>query len=128
VKIPLELELTEQENRRRAFRTASDGRVKMTIAGEAVELLDISATGVAFKTEESYTGYLEEVLIHFKVSKKYRLKPRLKVTFSGKGRCGAEFEGLSERAHLALSELVVALQKEQIRQERALRQATEDGA
>ncbi|WP_415904251.1 PilZ domain-containing protein [Neptuniibacter sp. QD48_55] len=128
MKIDIEIELSEDENRRQAFRAASSGQVKMTIGETTVELLDISSTGVAFKTDQTFSGYLEDVAILFKTHKKYRLKPRLKVSFCGKGRCGAEFEGLSDKAHMALSELVVSLQKELIRRERALREAAEDGA
>lgn len=127
MKIPVELELSEQENRRQAFRVEADGNVKMTIGDVAVELLDISATGVAFSTDQQLSGILEEAVIRFEVSKKYRMKPKLRVTFCRNGRCGAEFVGLSERAHIALSELVVYLQKARIRHEQALRRA-EDGA
>ncbi|WP_286239544.1 PilZ domain-containing protein [Neptuniibacter halophilus] len=122
MKIPLELKLTENENRRQAFRVEVDGEVnvRMTLNDHPVKLLDISATGVAFETDQQLSGDLQGVEIYFEVSKKYRLKPRLHVSFCANGRCGAEFNGLSERAHMALAELVVALQKARIRYERRL--------
>ncbi len=127
MQVPIDLPLTEEENRRQAFRIEADGNVKMTLAGQPVTLLDISATGIAFETEQTLSGELEDVSIVFKLRKTFRLKPRLRVTFCAKGRCGAEFVGLSERAHMALSELVVSLQKARIRHEQAQR-AAEDGA
>ncbi len=127
MQVPIDLPLTEEENRRQAFRIEADGNVNMTLAGQPVTLLDISETGIAFETEQTLSGELEDVSIVFKLRKTFRLKPCLRVTFCTKGRCGAEFVGLSERAHMALSELVVSLQKARIRHEQAQR-AAEDGA
>ena len=127
MKPSFELEITDQENRRKAFRVETGGKVKMGIAGKQVSLLDVSESGVAFETEEILSGMIEDAVIVFETRKKYRLKPKLKVTFCRDGRCGAEFVGLSERAHMALSELVVQLQKARIRYELE-RQRMEDGA
>lgn len=117
MKIPVELALDEHENRRQAYRTPVDEKVKMTIAGESVSLLDISETGVAFEVDQELSGVIEDALIFFTLKKSCRLKPTLKVTFCSSGRCGAEFVGLSQRAHLALSELIVDIQKARIRQQ-----------
>lgn len=117
IKPSFELEVTEQENRRKAFRVETSGKVKMAVDGQQVTLLDVSETGVAFETEQELSGMIENAIIVFETRKKYRLKPKLKVTFCRDGRCGAEFVGLSDRAHMALSELVVQLQKARIRYE-----------
>lgn len=127
MKIPVELVLSEQENRRRAYRVQVSKQVQMMLAGEPLELLDLSEIGVAFKTEQHLDGDLEEVQILFTLDRPQRIKAQLRVTFCARGRCGAEFVGLNEREHLLLSALVVKLQKDQIRQERALRQQ-DDGA
>jgi hypothetical protein len=118
MKDALTLTLDEHENRRKAYRTPVDEKVSMTIAGDAVVLLDISETGVAFETDQNFSGMIENALIFFTLKKNCRLKPTLKVTFCSSGRCGAEFVGLSQRAHLALSELIVDIQKARIRQQR----------
>ncbi|WP_299177695.1 PilZ domain-containing protein [uncultured Neptuniibacter sp.] len=127
MKIPVVIDINEQENRRGAFRVEADGNVRMTINDEPVTLLDISETGIAFATEETLSGEIEGALILFETRKKYRFKPKLRVTFCARGRCGAEFIGLSERAHMALSELVVQLQKARIRHAKAQREEN-DGA
>ena len=126
MKNALKLTLDEHENRRKAYRTPVDEKVRMTIAGNSVVLLDISETGVAFETEKEFTGMIDEALIFFTLRKNCRLKPTLKVTFCASGRCGAEFVGLSQRAHLALSELIVDIQKARIRQKREERFSEED--
>lgn len=127
MKIPVELELSEHENRRQAYRTPVDEKVKMEIDGSRIVLLDISETGIAFETDEVMSGMIENALLYFTLRKSYRLKPKLKVSFCASGRCGAEFVGLSQRAHLALSELIVDIQKARIRQAKENRYL-EDGA
>lgn len=127
MKIPVELELSNDENRRQAYRTPVGEKVRMTIDENEVVLLDISETGVAFQTDAVFSGMIENALIFFTLNKNYRLKPKLNVSFCGSGRCGAEFVGLSQRAHLALSELIVDIQKARIRQEREGR-IFDDGA
>lgn len=103
-----------EDNRRRCFRAEVDQGVWMHVDGEPVDVLDISAQGVAFRGQREPDDKLCDVQIEFVASKKYRLKPRLKVLFQRNGRCGAEFVGLSDRAQKALSELVVTLQKRAI--------------
>lgn len=121
MKIPLEFDTSEEENRRLAFRIATQDRVKMKLAGENVEILDISETGIAFATEAVLTGELTDAELFFYLGeRKFKFTPQLEVTFCGKGRCGAKFGQLSERAHVILSELVVLLQKEQIRASQTL--------
>lgn len=127
MKIPVELELSEHENRRQAYRTPVDEKVKMEIDGSRIVLLDISETGIAFETDEVMSGMIENALLYFTLRKSYRLKPKLKVSFCASGRCGAEFVGLSQRAHLALSELIVDIQKARIRQAKE-NHYLEDGA
>lgn len=128
MKIPVELSLSETENRRQAYRVTTHERVAMTIDEDEAVLLDISETGIAFETDKVLSGTIDNAVLLFEVGgKKYRFKPQLHVTFCNKGRCGAEFKALSEKAHLALSELVVDIQKEEIRALRA-EQTANDGA
>ncbi len=115
MKLPLELTLSDQENRRQAYRVVPGERVRMTIGDQPVKLLDISETGIAFESDDHFEDKLDDVVIFFTVRKSYRLKPTLKVMFNRNGHCGAEFVDLSERAHLALSELVIEIQKDRIR-------------
>lgn len=77
MKIPLELKLTENENRRQAFRVEVDGEVnvRMTLNDHPVKLLDISATGVAFETDQQLSGDLQGVEIYFEVSKNTASNP-----------------------------------------------------
>ncbi|PIE23615.1 MAG: hypothetical protein CSA60_04135 [Neptuniibacter caesariensis] len=117
IKPSFEVEVSEQESRRKAFRAEAGSNVKMAVDGKEVVLLDISETGVAFETDKPLSGVIEGVVIVFQTRKKYRLIPKLNVTFCDDGRCGAEFVGLSHKAHMALSELVVQLQKARIRHE-----------
>ncbi|MDO6512728.1 MULTISPECIES: PilZ domain-containing protein [unclassified Neptuniibacter] len=116
MKIPIELELSDDENRRNAYRAPVDDKVSMTIDDKPVTLLDISETGVAFETTDHLSGKIENAVILFTLDKSYRLKPALNVSFCGAGRCGAEFDGLSEKASLVLSELIIDIQKTRIRQ------------
>ena len=121
MKIPLEFETSADENRRLAFRIATQDRVKMHLAGEQVVILDISETGIAFETDATLSGALKEVELFFQLGeRKFKFTPQLEVTFCGQGRCGAKFGKLSERAHVILSELVVLLQKQQIRESQKL--------
>lgn len=116
MKVPVELNISEEENRRQAYRVGARQRVTMTIDEVECEILDISETGIAFKTDQPRTGAIDNAVLLFSVGdRRYRFKPKLNVTFSREGRCGAEFLALSDRAHLALSELVMDIQKEQIR-------------
>ncbi|MCP4597254.1 PilZ domain-containing protein [Neptuniibacter sp.] len=130
MKLPLELTLSDQENRRQAYRVSPGERVRMTIRDEPVKLLDISETGIAFESDDHIGDKLDEVVIFFTVRKSYRLKPKLKVMFNRNGHCGAEFVDLSERAHLALSELVIEIQKDRIRAAQEEKRANQenDGA
>lgn len=128
MKLPVELSLSGDENRRRAYRVATHERVTMTIQEQRVRLLDISETGIAFETDQVLSGAIEEAVLLFDVGgRKYRFKPKLNVTFCKRGHCGAEFRKLSEKAHLALSELVVDIQKTEIRAAKAER-LVNDGA
>ena len=90
MKIPVELELSEHENRRQAYRTPVDEKVKMEIDGSRIVLLDISETGIAFETDEVMSRMIENALLYFTLRKSYRLKPKLKVSFCASGRCGAD--------------------------------------
>ena len=116
MKIPVVLDLSDDDNRRQAYRASVDDGVTMTIDNEPVVLLDISETGVAFVTDKTLSGRIENAVISFTLGKNYRLKPDLNVSFCGSGRCGAEFVGLSDKACLVLSELIIKIQKARIRQ------------
>ena len=119
---PVLLHVDDEENRRRCFRVEVDQSVKVMVNGEPVEVIDISSTGIAFQSNDLHAPDVCDMAIEFSLRKKYRIKPNLKVLFCRSGRCGAEFVELPEKFQVALSELVVSLQKraiQRLQEERA---------
>lgn len=125
MKIPIELNLNAEDNKRRSYRVSVHETVDMTIGGKSFKVLDISTTGLAFETDSHIEGEINDVIICFSIDKKYRLKPKLRMSFCKEGRCGAEFINLSERASRVLSQLVIYLQKIQIRNDKKLQDIDE---
>ena len=108
------LHTDDEENRRRSFRAEVDQSVKVMVNGEPVDVLDISSTGIAFRSSDIHESDHCDLVIEFSLRKKYRIKPNLNILFCRHGRCGAEFVDLSDTLQLTLSELVVSLQKKAI--------------
>lgn len=119
---PVLLHADDEENRRRCFRVEVDQSVKVMVNGEPVDVLDISSTGIAFRLNDVHAPDVCYMAIEFSLRKKYRIKPNLKILFCRNDRCGAEFVELPEKFQIALSELVVSLQKraiQRLQEERA---------
>ncbi len=113
------------KNRREAFRLdiGPHHPVRLRIAGAQMEITNLSATGIAFRSPDPLAVGAYKGVLGFRVDQVFRVPCTVNVVAVTEGICRAVLEGVGERDQVLLSRFLLHLQKQQIRAEVAAKKS-----
>jgi hypothetical protein len=98
-----------------------DDPVSLTVAGVAVDVIDISAKGVAFRHQGQANKDSYPVVLTFETDKAYEVGCDLKVIRSNHPEYSAVFVNITEKDIARITRLIVECQKRDIRRSKHLK-------
>ncbi|QEQ97552.1 PilZ domain-containing protein [Neptunomonas concharum] len=112
---------TDQETQRRNFRVvpAKDDPVSLKVAGVRVNIVDISAHGVAFQYAGDVKKEVYPITLSFTTDKDYEIHCPLKLIWRKPPEYSGEFVGITEKDVSNITTLIVECQKRAIRRQKA---------
>ena len=116
MKPTIEIDLDE-DTQRRNFRVTphADDAVVLKIAGIEVEIVNISALGIAFRFPGDAKKEVYPIQLAFSTDRDYLIACDLRLIRKDKPEYAGEFENVSERDISRITSLIVECQKREIR-------------
>ncbi|MGY8872396.1 MAG: hypothetical protein ACKVJE_18345 [Pseudomonadales bacterium] len=116
------IEIDNDDSKRLTYRVKlhQDDPVSLSVAGVAVDIIDISAKGVAFRYQGDATNEIYPMLLTFETDKVYEVVCNLKIHRRSNPEYSAEYVDIDEKDVTRITGLIVECQKRDIRREKLL--------
>ncbi|WP_293266368.1 PilZ domain-containing protein [Neptunomonas sp.] len=116
------IEIDTDDSQRRTYRVRPhpDDPVSLSVAGVAVEIIDISAKGVAFRYQGEASKEAYPMRLTFETDKEYEITCYLKINRRSNPEYSAEYIDIDEKDVARITGLIIECQKRDIRRNKLL--------
>ena len=116
------IEIDNGDSQRRTFRVKldQDDPVSLSVAGIIVDIIDISAKGVAFRYQGDVIHEIYPMVLTFETDKVYEVVCKLKINRRSSPEYSAGYLDINEKDVARITRLIVECQKRDIRRAKAL--------